>query len=335
MNRREKIMVGAVAGLAGLFALVFGARLLFLRPLHEIDSRTASIRDKLAKIQDERRAYFAAEDRLKATARRTFAETVEQAGAVSGELLTRQIIAAGLVESDFSRLPLGPRKLRGASEVGWNVQGEGPLTNIINLLFILDSSVWLHRTENLSVAMGEIPGTARVHFSYLTLIMDPPLEVTHSNLVKSFALESPERRQFDNIVARDLFRPYIKQPPLPASASSAPAVAARRGGPPGPENYRVVSLSEWEGQPEIHVRDLAAQKTSRFKPGDTLAGGTAVMIDYRPMPVPGHPFLKSFSRIILKIDQDYWAIERGKTFADKYKLTVPELPPQLAKAGEP
>ena len=84
MNQREKIMAAAVGGLAGLFAVVFGARLLFLSPLREIDTRTAAVHEKIAKIQDERRAYFAAEDRLKAIARRTFAETIEQAGAVSG-----------------------------------------------------------------------------------------------------------------------------------------------------------------------------------------------------------------------------------------------------------
>ena len=94
MNQREKIMAGVVGGVAGLFAVVFGVRVLFLKPLREIDSRTAAVRDKIAKIQDERRAGFAAEDRLKAAARQTFAETVEQASAVSGELLTRQIIGA-------------------------------------------------------------------------------------------------------------------------------------------------------------------------------------------------------------------------------------------------
>jgi hypothetical protein len=329
MNRREKILTVAVGGLAGLFAVVLAARLLFLNPLRQIESRTAAVRDQIAKIQDERRAGFAAEDRLKAAARQTFAETVEQASAISGELLTRQILEAGLEEADFTRLPVGPRKLRGAGEIGWNVQGQGPLTNVINLLFTLDTAAWLHRTENLTLAAGDTPGTVRVHFRYLTLVMDPPLQVTHSNVANPFTLESPERRQLDNIVARDLLRPYIKRPePLPVALTAS----AKPGGPPGLENYRVVSLSEWEGRPEIHVRNLAAQTTSRFKPGDQMAGGTVVMVDYRPLPEPGREFLQSYSRIILKIDQDYWAIERGKTFADKHKLADPDLPPQLAKA---
>ena len=332
MNRREKIMAGVVGGMAGLLVLIFGVRALFLKPLREIDLRTAAVRTKIAKIQDERRAYFAAEDRLKALASRTFAETTEQASAISGELLTRQIIAAGLEESGFSRLPSGPRKLRGASEIGWNIQGEGALTNMINLLFLLDSSPWLHRMENLTIASGDSPGRARVHLRYLTLVLDPPMLITHSNLAAPATLDSPDRRLLDNFAARDLLRPYIKLPPSPPSSPSQPP---SKSGPPGPANYRIVSLSEWEGQPEIHVRDLAAQKTTRFKPGDNLAGGTVVMVDYRPMPEPGNQMLQSLSRIILKIDQDYWAIERGKTFADKHKLTQAELPPELAGAAKP
>ncbi len=331
MNHREKIMAASVGGLAALFAVILGGRMLFLTPLRDIDKRTMATREGIAKIQDERRAFFAAEDRLKAIARQTFAETTEQASAISGELLTRQILAAGLEESDFTRLPFGPRKLRGASEIGWNIQGEGPLTNVVNLLFTLDASSWLHRTENLTLTTGDTPGTVRVNLRYLTLIMDPAFQVTHLNPTNAATLASQARRRLDNLVARDLLRPYIK--PLPVVAAPAAPTSTKPGGPPGPSNYRIVSLSEWEGQPEIHVRDLAAQKTARFKAGDKLAGGSVVMVDYRAMPEPGNSFLQSYSRIILKIDQEYWAIESGKTFADKHKLTDSELPPQLAKAG--
>ena len=94
---------------------------------------------------------------------------------------------------------------------------------------------------------------------------------------------------------------------------------------------RVVSLSEWKGEPEVHVRDLANAKTLRFKPGDTLAGGTVVMIDYRPLVIPGNEILKSFSRVILKIGSEYWAVERGKTLADKHRLTPEQLPAELSK----
>ena len=62
-----------------------------------------------------------------------------------------------------------------------------------------------------------------------------------------------------------------------------------------------------------------------------MAGGTIVMIDYRPLPSPGNEVLKSFSRVIVKIGTEYWAIERGKTLAEKHRLTPTQLPAELSK----
>src|SRR5439155_25314723 len=142
---------------------------------------------------------------------------------------------------------------------------------------------------------------------------------------------SPERKIYDDLVARDILRPYIKRPPPGAAVGSSQAAPFTPGAAPGPESLRVVSLSEWKGEPEVHVRDLANAKTLRFKPGDTLAGGTVVMIDYRPLVIPGNEILKSFSRVILKIGSEYWAVERGKTLADKHRLTPEQLPAELSK----
>ena len=77
--------------------------------------------------------------------------------------------------------------------------------------------------------------------------------------------------------------------------------------------------------------DVKKAKTLRYKPGDTLAGGIIVMIDYRPLPSPGNEVLKSFSRVIVKIGSEYWAIERGRTLAEKYRLTPQQLPAELSK----
>jgi hypothetical protein len=56
------------------------------------------------------------------------------------------------------------------------------------------------------------------------------------------------------------------------------------------------------------------------------------MVDYRPLPMPGNDGLKSFSRVILKIGTEYWAIERGQTLADKRRLIPDQLPETLMKA---
>lgn len=97
MNQREKLLTGLVGGIAFLF-VVFGFRWVFLSPLKEVDKKIALVRERLGKIQAERRNYFAAEDRLKQITRTSFADTVDQASARSGEMLTRQITVAGLEE---------------------------------------------------------------------------------------------------------------------------------------------------------------------------------------------------------------------------------------------
>lgn len=334
MKRREKKMILIIGGLLGLFFLGFGLRAFITKPLREIDKRIAAARAGLSKIQTERRNYFAAEDRMKAYTLRAFADTVDQASAQSGEMLTRLILRSGLEESDFTRLPLGPRKLRGASEIGWSVQGDGSLVDVLDLLFLLQESPYVHRLENLTVSTADVVGTVKVRFRYLTLVFDPAPDVQRKELAPKFTLESPERHLYNGIVSRDLLRPYIKRPPavaaLPSPAApGAAATAPRPGTPQGPETFKVVSLSEWMGQPEVHVRDLVQQKTFRYRPGDQLAGGTVVCVDYRPL--QANALLRSDSRVIIKIGTDYWSIERGKTLADKRKLSAEELPEQIAK----
>ena len=329
MNRREKILAGSVGGIVALLLIGYGLRVVFVTPLRELDKRIALARERINKVQTERRNYFAAEDRLKAITRTAFADTADQASARSGEMLTRKILAAGLEEADFTRLPVGPRKLRGASEIGWNVQGDGALTNVVNLLFLLNHSPWLHRTENLTVSMGDAPGVVRVRFRYLTLVLEPAPDVERTNLVAAITLDSPERHLLNSIISRDLLRPYIKRPPAPPQPGQPVPAPSSPGVPPGPEVFRVVSLSEWNGEPEIHIRDLAAQKTLRYRVGDELAGGRIALVDYRAMPMPGNSLLLSHSRLILNLDGEFWAVERGRTLADKRRLSTSELPETL------
>lgn len=338
MNPREKLLAGLVLGTAALLGGALGLRAFITRPLTDLDKRILAARERLGKIQAERRNYFAAEDRLKSLGKLTFADTVDEASAHSGEMLTKQILRAGLKEVSFTRLPVGPRKMRGASEIGWNVQGEGALAGVVNLLFLLEQSPYLLRLENLVVSGGDAPGVVRVQFRCLTLVLDPAPDVTRTPLLAKVELDSPERRALDTIPVRDILRPYIKRPPPPPvkgtpGSSSPSSTPATPPAPPGPETFRIVSLSEWQGQPEIHVRDLTAQKTVRYKPGDTLAGGTIALVDYRAMPLPGASGLQSFSRVIVRVKDDFFAIERGQTLADLRKLELAQLPPELAKAG--
>jgi hypothetical protein len=326
VNSREKRLLIGVGAVLALFVVVFGARAMFLKPLRDIDKKTAALREKLEKLKAERRAYFAAEEVVKHFTQHTFAEQIDQASAKSGEMLTKQILLSGLREADFSRLPVGPRRLRGGSEIGWSIQGQGKLSDIVNLLFLLQESPYVHRIENLAVSAGDAPGQVRAGFRFMTLVVDSAPVVDPIPLPVKFTVESPERRVFDRIAARDLLRPYVKRAPGSAEPGSGRPTELS-----GPASLRVVSLSDWSGQPEVHVRDLNNQKTIRYRLGDELADGIVAMVDYRPLPKPGNEGLQSFSRVILKIGAEFWAIERGQTLAEKRRLAKEELPPSLSK----
>lgn len=332
MNDREKRLLGLIGGIVGVALLFVVGRSLFLKPLTEVDRRIAGVREKLDRLAKDRRDYFAAEDEVKALTARTFSDDIDQASAMFGEMLTRTIINSGLREADFSRLPTGTRKIRGALETGWTVRGDGPLAQVVNLVFLLDRATPVHRLDGLTLAPSDAPGRVRVSFRYLTLVPMPSPEVERVDLESKLNAESPERRVYDPMVARDLLRPYIPKP-LPPTPAGQPPAPPRPAPPstPGPENFRLVSLSEWGGEPEIHVRDLGAQKTLRYKVGDTIAGGVIVQVDYRPLPTPGREQVLSGSRVILRIGSEYWAIERGGTFAQRHKLKPEQLPPGIAR----
>src|SRR5687767_14481009 len=152
MNKREKILAALVGGIVLVFAGGFGLRAIWMKPLKEMDRKTAALRDKMDKVRAERRAFFAAEDAVRNYAQRAFSDELDKASAKSGEILTKTILQSGLPESEFSRLPVGPRRLAGANEIGWSVQGEGKLQRVIDLVFLLQESPFLHRVDGLVVS---------------------------------------------------------------------------------------------------------------------------------------------------------------------------------------
>ena len=333
MKKREKMLAGIVLGLVAILVLGFAMKSIFVKPLKDIDKQTALLKEKLAKINAERREYFDAEDALKVVAQRAFAPDLNQASARSGEMITRQIAFAGLNEGDFTRTPMSPRKLKGATETGWSIQGKGSFERIVNLIFLLQTSPQVHRIEGVTLSASEKPGDVKVRLLYLTLVLEPAPEFDPSELKPRLTLESPERVAYNSILERDILRPYIKAPKPPPSRSGEPGPSTA---PEGPEALRVVSLSEWEGQPEVHIRDIAQNVTKRYLPGDKLKdSGEIVAVDYRPMPSPRNPLLLSHSRIILKIDKEFWAVERGETLAQKRKLDADQWPPQQKSAAGP
>ncbi len=325
MNQREKMLAGVVGGMVGLLVCGFGVRAMFVGPLKEADKKIRNTRLNLAKIEQEKRAFFAAEDAVKRVAARTFSDDLDEASASSGRMITRLIRQAGLREADFSRLPVGPRRLRGAREIGWSVRGSGSHEGVVNLIYLLKQAPVVHRIDGLSLAASERSEAVRVSFRWLTLAVSPEPIVERESLKSVASLDSDERRVYDAAIERNVFRPFIKAPPPP------PVPTEPVEPPPAWDAFQVVSLSEWQGRPEVHVRDLNAQTTASYGVGDKLFGGEIVGVDYRAVPHPSKPGLQSHSRVILRIDGAFWAVERGQTLAEKRALTTDQLPADFSK----
>lgn len=333
MNKRTKILAWVTLGIAGAWIVALGLRAFIAAPLKAIDGQIMQLRGKLVSAQKERTAFLEAQEFLQAVPSRTFGTTPDTAAVEVMALLTEQILQVGLREADFTRIPLGERRLNGAVEIGWTVQGDGPLDRVVDLLFLLNQDPRLHRIESLVLSAASEPGRVRVRFRFLTLLLrPPPAEATPAPVVLA-RLDAPERALYAPITQRDLLRPYIPRPPSERSGSRAEPPSASEEPAPDPylsvRDLKVVSLSTWAGQAEVHLRDANAERSRVARPGDELAGVRVVAVDYRPLPRPDRPGLLSFSRVILKDQDAYYAVECGQTLGDRRPLEPQELPVDL------
>ncbi|MEX2673282.1 MAG: hypothetical protein WD294_14355 [Phycisphaeraceae bacterium] len=338
MSNREKklaMMVGFCVLAVGLMAAYYK---LVNEPVLRLEAQIRQGRSTLSDLNDEQRDAFTAQEAMGRRAAQSFGEHPDEAAAAAGAMLTRNITEVGLSDSRFSRRPTGTRRIRGGVEIGWQIQGQGPLDQIIDLLYVLENAPYLQRLENIVISPdSRNDEEVTVNFRYLTLVLEA-VPVEPAEPLPAVAAEDEGRRVYDPIAARNMLRPYVAKPPEPepepepepVQQAEAPAPEPEPGpAPPGPETFRVVSLSEWRGETEILIHDRTADKMLSYSPGDELAAGTVVMVDYRPLALPDDPSIRSQSRVIVRQDSEYWAIERGATLADKRKLTQEELPADL------
>ncbi len=325
MNRRSRMLAWIAVTIAGLMGGGFLLKAIINRPLNKLDAQILQLNTRLSGLNKERQAFLTADNEIQAYASRLFATRVEEAESRLGALLTAQIVRVGLREADFTRIPVGRRRLPGAEELGWTVQGEGTLPQLMDLLYLLQSEPRLHRIEGLSLAPVSEPGRSRARFRYLTLVLAPSPELPKTNQTVELSLDGPARRRYDAITQRDFFRPFT---PQEARLAAAPAEPPPSGEPARPD-LRVVSLSAWDGQPEVHLFDPAQQRTLVRRPGEALLDGEVATVDYRPLPLPGKPGLLSYSRLIWRCDTNFWAVEAGQSLSERRLLGIEELPAAL------
>lgn len=333
MNRRTRLLALVAIGGAALWMLALGVRAYVFAPLRSVDEQIVQLQVKLDAATQGRSSFLADEFHLRGLAPRTFGNSPDTAAAEVGSTLTGHILRVGLRESDFTRIPMGERRLAGAVEIGWTVQGEGALNRIVDLLYLLDADPRLHRIEGLVLSAGSKGDRVRARFRFLTLLLSPaPPPGNHPPLAPA-TLDGEDRKLYAAITRRDLLRPYV---PRSENRSQGPSVTT----PPPPQpldadphlnfdDLRVVSLSSWGNGPEVHVRDTRQDRLQVLRPGDALSGVTVVAVDYRALPLPERAGVLSYSRVILRSHDALFAVECGQTLAQRRALTSEDLPASL------
>lgn len=149
------------------------------------------------------------------------------------------------------------------------------------------------------------------------------------------SLRSRERAPYELIASRDIFRPYIKRPPPPPPPP--PKVVEKKDPPPTPprldplRNLRLVGLTTWEGEPEVSVLNVKENEIRNYKVGEDFIGGEIMLVDYRMVTHPDDPLIKSPSRLIVRIKDQYWAVEIGQYLSQKRILKKTQWPVSLQK----
>ena len=331
---REKILAILVLSCVAVFIVVFLIQGSIVKPAKDLKSRKAQLQVRLARLKKEQEQYKIAEKEIQAAAQKMIHSNTDQANGVLGELLNQLIQQVDLNPRQFTRSPIGPSRIgRGlAREVGWTVQGEGPLSKVVDLLYLLQSAQALHKIEGVRLSASNQPGIVKVGFRYLTLVLEPAPSSLGTNTMAEVTvaeLGTPERQLYEGIVVRDLFRPYVQRPQMASPPERSPPPAQEQRVPTfRPEIFRVVSLSEWAGKSEIHLQNTESGNITVYHPGDEIEDWTIMMVDYRLMPRP-NSILNSESRVILKNTVGYWALEHGCTLAQLHQLGEGQLPLEL------
>jgi hypothetical protein len=345
MKNRERMIAIVAGGIVALSVLYFVVDAAVVSPIADRKQRAASLREKIRQIQPQVEMGDVYERRLIAWAQQTFPGDREAAANDFRERLARLLLASNLAGDLKSG---GGASRRGAyNEIIWRLTvpagggGGVSLDEISGLLYLLQNEPYLCHVENVRIEpVGRRSGSFRLSAQLSTIVLDvanidkfvpasgPAVDVPGP------PVESPGFEPYAVIASRNVFQPY--QPPPPARPQPRPQPQPQHQPQPQPQpqppagsRFHVVSLTEWQGQPEVWVVDNVSGNTRRYKPGDELAGGEIVMIDYRPLPRPDKPELNSPSRVILKVLDRYYAIELNQTIDRKRRLSDEQLPEQL------
>ena len=344
MNNREQKLAIIIGAAVGLFLFYLLMDRVLISPVRDLDRQIADLQEKNQKLLDENNRELSYLKRIRTYASQTYDTIDLRASEKIRARLAELLESSGLADENLSLRPITGSLVPGNfHSIGWSISARGPLTKIINFLYLLDNDPRVHRIDGLSLTPLSKPGEVDVQLRYMTLILDPvkgekPFAGTPVAL-PPINLKTPVRSRYQLIAIRDILRPYIPRPP---GAPSAPIfqppqqAAVPDAAPPPPipadadqSRFRVVGLPAWHTVQQVIIADRSTQQTSVYKPGDPILTGKIVMVDYRAFPRHDQPLLFTQSRVILSFGNDLYAVDLGSTLADRYKLEPGQIPSEL------
>jgi hypothetical protein len=347
MNLRERILMWGALGLtvAALVVMMYGK--LLRNPAVENRKKIQATLVRIDKLTDSNSHGVEYEAALEDYRLRSYGQDDQNASEMARAYLVYLLTLSSLDRNEVSLTPVTGTVLRnsGGRELGWVVRTTGSIDRIVDFLYLVDRDKHVHRIENLMLSRVRRSTQIKVQFKFITVVLRPlpgkkPKPIDISKIKLTADAEDKERRQYAMVSARDIFRPYIKKPPPPVVVKRPTKTPTKKPDPPKPipprNIYQVVGLPTWSVKPQIIVREQRTDTIYKFKEGDDLSAikGRIVMVDYRPMPLPKTPKVISDSRIIVKIGNDYWAVELGQTFDQRYRLRSSQLPEKIRQTAD-
>ncbi len=334
MKSTERTLTIAVGSVAALFVAYIVLDKVLFSPAAELNAAARKGREQIRKLKTYNAREAAYHDRLKELSDSSFGTDLVQAGELVRDRLMTILAASGLASEDHALHPTGKTAGRKPyREIGRSISARGALKHVVNFLYLVSADKYIHRLENLTMKPELQKGEVSLQVRYTTLALDKAkslMPATTPTEAPVATLDTEQRQAYTVITERDLFRPYIKRraeppgpkPPRPTSKTARPK-------PRPADSFSIVGLPRWPDGEEVYVRNNRSGKTRVYHLGDALAGGKIVMIDYRLLPKPDKPKLLSSSRVIVKIGEDYWAVDLGQTLKKKRRLEGEVLPPRL------
>lgn len=351
MNLREKILATLFGTVLVVAMGYLGVKKLYLDRDSGYDGQRRKLIADTAKLKRENDKIAGAAESIRSWAGLTYDTDELRASAKIGATLMALVERAGLNPEKLSLQPSQGSRVRGAyKEIGRTISVRGKLQNIVDFLYLLEQEPHLHRLDNLSILPQHKTNEIDLQVRYITLVLDST-KTEDVDTVAEMAptdLDGEGRELLDVIASRDLFRPYIQRraapPPPPTSPRSPspprytpPRTPVKPTATPRPSTgrQRIVGLPTWSNNQEVLVSDSSSSQLRTYRAGDTLGGGTIVMVDYRALPSPANPQMLSPSRVIIRKDPDYWAVELGQELTEQRRLARDQLPAPIRSLPQP